>query len=71
MAQDALARAFVSLACMREPLVIAGGGSAPWMHDGARTLAAAAVDGRVLTLDGQTHDVDRVVLAAALEEFLH
>jgi len=50
-------------------LVLDGGASPPWMHDGSRRLAGAVPNGRYRTLEGQTHDVDLGVLAAALDEF--
>jgi pimeloyl-ACP methyl ester carboxylesterase len=49
-------------------LVLAGGASPPWMQDGARELAKALPNGRLQTLEGQTHDVDPALLAAALAE---
>jgi pimeloyl-ACP methyl ester carboxylesterase len=56
---------------IRAPLVVLdGSGSPPWMHDGALALAAAVTSGRTRTLEGQTHDVDPAVLAAALKELL-
>jgi len=47
-----------------------GGASPPWMHEGARALAAAVAHGETRTLAGQTHDVDPRVLAPALVEWL-
>lgn len=45
-------------------LGLAGGNSPQWMHDAARR-----VGGEFRVLAGQTHDVDPLVLAAALGEF--
>jgi pimeloyl-ACP methyl ester carboxylesterase len=53
----------------RPVLVLAGGASPAWMHDGARALERALPNARLRTLDGQTHDVDPAVLSAALSEF--
>lgn len=50
-------------------LVVAGGASPPWMREAAQALAEALPDGQTRTLDGQSHDVDNVVLAPALVEF--
>jgi len=45
-------------------LGLAGGGSPQWMHDATR-----CVGGEFRVLEGQTHDVDPVVLATVLGEF--
>ena len=47
-----------------------GSASPPFMHEGARALAAAVAHGETRTLAGQTHDVDPRVLAPALVEWL-
>ncbi len=51
-------------------LALCGGASYPFMCTTARTISQAAPRGEVRTLDGQTHDVQPAVLAAALIEFL-
>ncbi len=50
-------------------LVLDGGASPAWMRAAADLLAAAIPHASRRTLDGQTHDVDPGILAAALEEF--
>ena len=51
-------------------LVLAGSASPPWMRDALGTLAGSLVNGRVHTLEGQTHDVEPATLARAIAEFL-
>lgn len=56
---------------VRTPVVVLdGGNSPPILRDGARTLAKALPNGKSVTLEAQTHDVDPAVLAAALTEAL-
>ena len=50
-------------------LAIAGGASSPFMRLTAEAIADQAPLGRSLTLDGQTHDLDAVVLGPILDEF--
>ena len=50
-------------------LVLAGGADFPWMRQTASTLANAIPDAEARFLDGQGHDVDPAILAAALTEF--
>lgn len=66
-AVDLLAR----LSHVRQPVfVLDGSASPPFMREGAAALAKALPDGRHETLEGQTHDVQPAVLAAALIERL-
>lgn len=59
------------LATVRVPAVLLDGAASPtWMHEGTRRLAAALPEGRRHTLEGQGHDPDIAVLAAALIELL-
>ena len=50
-------------------LAIAGGASPAWARDGAEAIAAAAPDGRLLILPGQTHTVAPEVLVPVLCDF--
>ncbi len=50
-------------------LVLVGGASFEFMQKTAVTLAQALPDGRTVTLEGQTHNVDAAVLAPVLEGF--
>jgi len=50
-------------------LVMAGTASLPFMPDAARTLSQAIPDGRLQTVDGQTHEVNPNVLAPILKSF--
>ena len=50
-------------------LVIDGGASPPFMHNGADALAAALPNAERRTLEGQTHEVEPQVLAPVLVEF--
>jgi pimeloyl-ACP methyl ester carboxylesterase len=50
-------------------LVLAGRASPPRLTDAARQVADALPNGRLTTLEGQTHDVDPEVLAPVLAEF--
>ncbi|MCI0633884.1 MAG: alpha/beta hydrolase [Actinobacteria bacterium] len=50
-------------------LVLAGGADIPWMREAATALADALPDGQFRILEGQGHDVDPGVMAAALKEF--
>ena len=52
-------------------LVLSGGASPPWMRDSAEAAAAAIPHGVTRVLEGQTHDVDPEVLAAAVHAFAH
>jgi len=54
----------------RPALVIAGGASARFMPASAEALAAPLPDGRPLTLEGQSYDIDPTVLGPVLREFL-
>jgi alpha-beta hydrolase superfamily lysophospholipase len=57
-------------AAVRVPtLVMAGGVGFPWMRETARALATAIPQGATRMLEGQGHDVDPAVMAAALREF--
>jgi len=59
------------LAHVRRPVfVIDGSASPPFMREGAAALAKALPNARHDTLEGQTHDVQPAVLAAALVERL-
>lgn len=51
-------------------LVMNGTMTVPFIAKAAAALAAAIPDGRHVTLEGQTHDVDPAVLAPVLIEFL-
>jgi pimeloyl-ACP methyl ester carboxylesterase len=51
-------------------LAIAAGAASPLLPAAAQALAAAVPDARALTLDGQTHDIDPMVLGPVLEEFI-
>ncbi|HEX2863317.1 MAG TPA: alpha/beta hydrolase [Deinococcales bacterium] len=58
------------IASVRIPtLVLAGGASFPFMRETASALAELLPNGQVTVLEGQRHDVDAAVLAAALEPF--
>ena len=50
-------------------LVMDGGASPAWMHNGIRALAETLPNPTHRTLEGQTHSADPAMLAAALEEF--
>ncbi|HEX6581491.1 MAG TPA: alpha/beta hydrolase [Actinomycetota bacterium] len=50
-------------------LVIDGGASPLWLGNAAQGLVDALPDARRRTIEGQTHDVDPVLLAPVLEEF--
>ena len=50
-------------------LILDGGQSPPWMHEGSRRFADAVPNGQYRVLDGQTHDVDPAALATALVAF--
>jgi pimeloyl-ACP methyl ester carboxylesterase len=50
-------------------LVIDGGASPPFMHNGADALAEILPDAQRRTLEGQTHEVEPQVLAPVLVEF--
>lgn len=50
-------------------LVLDGSASPPWMRGAAQTLARAIPGGLYRSLEGQTHAVDVVALAPALEDF--
>ncbi len=50
-------------------LVVCGSASYPFMCVTARTLCEAMPNARLLTLEGQTHEIDSAVLAPALAEF--
>jgi pimeloyl-ACP methyl ester carboxylesterase len=51
-------------------LAVAAGAASPLLPAAALSLAAAIPDARALTLDGQTHDIDPMVLGPVLEEFI-
>jgi len=51
-------------------LVLAGGRSPQWMHDGARAVAAAVPGATYEELPGQTHDVKPKALAPTLARFV-
>ena len=51
-------------------LVIDGGESPPWQRNAVQGLVDVLAEARRLTIEGQTHDVDPVLLAPVLEEFL-
>lgn len=70
IAGDGSLPAAARLASLRsEVLVLDGGASPAWMRTGVHTLATALPHATYRTLDGQTHDVDPVVLGAVLAEF--
>jgi pimeloyl-ACP methyl ester carboxylesterase len=50
-------------------LVIAGGKSPAWMHQGARAVAGAVPGAQYRVLEGQTHDVKARAVAPVLREF--
>ncbi|GMA16895.1 alpha/beta hydrolase [Deinococcus metallilatus] len=50
-------------------LVLAGGGSSPWMRESAEALAAALPDAYLEILEGQNHNVDPAVIAPKLVQF--
>lgn len=50
-------------------LVMAGGKGAPFMRETAKTLRKAIPDAKLITLDGQTHEVHPDALAPVLVEF--
>lgn len=50
-------------------IVLDGGASFPFMHPAAVALAKALPNGQQRTLEGQRHDADAEVLAAAVGEF--
>jgi len=50
-------------------LALAGGKSPAWMQNGMAALAAALVNARQRTLEGQTHDVSAKSLQPVLQEF--
>ena len=51
-------------------LFVAGGASPAWMREAIGKLASATPAARLLTLEGQTHDVDPAELARAVAAFL-
>lgn len=51
-------------------LVMDGGESPAYMHNGARAIAGVLPNAKYLTLQGQTHEVAVEVLAPVLEAFL-
>jgi len=51
-------------------LVICGGNSPPFLRNAARAAAAALPSGRVVTLPGQTHDINPQATAPVMAEFL-
>ncbi|MEU5752860.1 alpha/beta hydrolase [Streptomyces sp. NPDC047829] len=58
------------LASVGAPLLsLAGGASAEWMREAARTVAEAAPQGTYRALEGQSHMVEPGVLAPVLAEF--
>jgi len=50
-------------------LIVDGGASPEYMHNGAQALADLLPDARRRTLEGQAHDADPAVLAPVLEGF--
>ena len=65
------ARMTAFTAAIRQPvLAVAGGSGAAIMRDVAATLARSLFDGRALTLDGATHDIDAASLGPVLVRFL-
>jgi pimeloyl-ACP methyl ester carboxylesterase len=50
-------------------LVMNGGASFPFMYDTAQVLSKTIPNAKLLTIEGQTHDVDSNVLAPVLVEF--
>jgi hypothetical protein len=50
-------------------LVLDGGASPPWLHNGVQALTGVLPNATRLTLEGQTHAVDAEVLAPVLVEF--
>lgn len=51
-------------------IVLTGGASFPFLHESAAALAAAMPDARTQLLEGQAHNVDPAVIAAAMKAFL-
>lgn len=51
-------------------LAVAAGAASPLLPAAADALAAAVSSARAVTLDGQTHDIDPMVLGPLLKEFL-
>ena len=51
-------------------LAVAAGAGLPLLPAAAEALGAALPDGRAITLDGQTHDIDPTVLGPILRDFL-
>jgi len=51
-------------------LVICGGNSPPFLRNAARAAAAALPSGRLVTLPGQTHDINPQATAPVMAEFL-
>jgi pimeloyl-ACP methyl ester carboxylesterase len=51
-------------------LAVAAGAGSPVLPAAAEALAAAVPDGRAITLEGQTHDIDPTVLGPILRDFL-
>ena len=51
-------------------LAVAAGAGSPVLPAAAGALAAAVPDGRAITLEGQTHDIDPTVLGPILRDFL-
>jgi pimeloyl-ACP methyl ester carboxylesterase len=51
-------------------LAVAAGAASPLLPAAALALEAAIPDARAVTLDGQTHDIDPMVLGPVLEEFI-
>jgi pimeloyl-ACP methyl ester carboxylesterase len=56
-------------ASVKVPTLVMAGDVIPWMRVTAEALAGAIPDGQARTLEGQGHDVDPAVMAAALREF--
>jgi pimeloyl-ACP methyl ester carboxylesterase len=50
-------------------LLIAGGESEPFFHDGAKAVADQLPNAQVRTLEGQSHGVESPALAPVLDEF--
>jgi pimeloyl-ACP methyl ester carboxylesterase len=57
-------------ASIKTPALVMDGGASPaWMHNGIAALAETLPNATHRTLEGQTHSADPAMLAAALEEF--
>lgn len=74
LVHDALLVSFVSgdlVSSVKSPtLVMVGGASPPLLHDAGASIAAALPHGSLVTLEGQTHDLEPSAIAPVMAPFL-